>query len=348
MRSDEVEALLDEELQTFYPDLNTDGIHIECRPYSQRSTYPLIRCRILRDGTQIGPALIAKYTPVYPDNIEGSTEFEHLRLMESQLSGRSDLKVPHAVAFLADRNLLITEETGGIRFPRILMRDCSMFTPSSRYERLRLHIRRCGDWLAEFHRATGSVEKQAFGEDYRKEIETKLSALTEFGFPAACARLVRETVDQLSSYGETHHTMYSGFHGDFGPQNIHIDGESVCVFDLSYNRKTPIYDDIGYFGVTLETMNPFPRHIFFLRSRAMKLQSDFLDGYFPRDGVTSHDRIMLDGYYLKALLYRCHKQRRNVAGMSAPIRIYFDRFKVGRSYPRRIERQCISIQDGIK
>ena len=127
---------------------------------------------------------------------------------------------------------------------------------------------------------------------------------------------------------------------DFGPQNIHVGDGWICVFDLSYARPACVFEDITYFLVTLETLNPFPRQPFFSRKNAMALRMPFLQGYFGVGPLDSETRIFLEGYYLKALVLRCVKQRRNVRRRPLPVKIAFDMFKTGRYYPRRIERQC--------
>ena len=75
----------------------------------------------------------------------------------------------------------------------------------------------------------------------------------------------------------------------------------------------------------------------------MALRMPFLQGYFGVGPLTRETQIFLEGYYLKALILRCVKQRRNVRRRPLPVKIAFDRFKIGRYYPLRIQRQCDHI-----
>ena len=102
-------------------------------------------------------------------------------------------------------------------------------------------------------------------------------------------------------------------HGDYGPQNVHVGEGYVYVFDLNYHVAAPVYDDIDYFLVTLETMNPYPRQWFFDRARVAAMRDPFLDAYFAGAPPDPARKVYLEGYYLKSLLFRCAKQRRNTA-----------------------------------
>jgi Ser/Thr protein kinase RdoA (MazF antagonist) len=328
----------------YFPGVDREKLETECRPFSERSTYPLYLCRLNRAGGT-GPVAgaVVKFAPVHPDNNEGLTEFEHLKLLHDKLGDDGALRVPRPLDFYGDVNALVTEEVKGERFSRILLRDTGYFTSGDRRQTLHLTIDRCGQWLARFHELTGCGKANAFDTPFREGLNHRIRILKRFGFPVGTEKRISDTVSALEEYGSRVHAPFADLHGDFGPQNVHVGDNWICVFDLSYARQAPVFDDITYFLVTLETVNPFPRQPFFKRRSAMALRAPFLQGYFGVGPIDRKTSIFLEGYYLKALLYRCVKQRRNVGRRPLPVRIAFDKFKIGRYYPRRIQQQCDRI-----
>jgi hypothetical protein len=325
----------------YFPGVDREKLESKCWPFSERSTYPLYLCRLSEsDGAGPVAGAIVKFAPVYPDNNEGLTEFEHLKLLHDQLGSDGPLRVPRPLDFYGDVNALVTEEVSGERFSRILLRDTSLFTGGERRQTLHQTIDWCGQWLSRFHELTGRGEDNAFDDTFRSDIQRRIRVLRRFGFPVRTEKRISETIKALEEYGDRVHAPYADYHGDFGPQNVHVGDGWICVFDLSYARAACVYDDISYFLVTLETMNAFPRQPFFSRRNAMALRMPFLQGYFGVGPLARETQIFLAGYYLKALVLRCVKQRRNVRRRPLPVKIAFDKFRIGRYYPRRIEQQC--------
>ena len=199
--------------------------------------------------------------------------------------------------------------------------------------------------MSSFHRATARGEAHPFGDEFREGLRRKLRTLRPFGFPRETAELAERTVERLAERTAARTVPFAARHGDFGPQNFHVGDQWLCVFDLSYNTSAAVYDDITYFLVTLETLNPLPRYPFFSRRKALALRGPFLEGYFGTDRLDRDTRVFLEGYYLKALVYRAVKQRRNVSRRPMPVRLLFDRTKIAGFYPRRITRQCALVSE---
>jgi hypothetical protein len=77
----------------------------------------------------------------------------------------------------------------------------------------------------------------------------------------------------------------------------------------------------------------------------MALRDNFLAGYFgPDNPLTLEQRILLEGYYLKSLLFRCAKQRRNVTKKGRLMRLVFDLTRIRSYYPKRLRKQCESVE----
>jgi hypothetical protein len=348
-RSETIKKRVLDNAREYFPGLDCSKLEVDCTPFSQKSTYPLYRCRLLNGSTMTPVAgVIVKFAPVFPGHNEGLTEYEHLELMTKSLGTDGDLRVPRPLDFYHDLNALATEEAGGQRFSAELVRDASVFASRDTGRRLHRIIEQSGRWLAEFHRATSRGAGHPFDEGYRDGVRRKLRAIRPFGFPSHTAGLVERTLDELAAGTAGEMAPFADLHGDFGPQNIHVGDDWVCVFDLSYNRAAVVFDDITYFLVTLETLNPFPRHPFFSRRKALALREPFLRGYFGSADLSPGDQLLLEGFYLKALVYRSVKQRRNACRRPLPVKLAFDRTRIARYYPRRITQQCELISKLLK
>ncbi len=344
----EIESRILENASRYFPGLRPGGVVARCEPFRETSSYPLVRCALFdRDTGERRAGVVVKFPPTWSDNNEAETEFHHLTLMAGVV-GTDDgpLRVPRPLDYYPDWTALVTEEVAGERFSRRLLRDASRFAGPETRRALAGCVRDCGRWLRAFHEATAAPGAPPFDAAFRAAVEERLGRLIPHGFPARSVRRILDTVDALVAWSTGRPAPVGDLHGDFGPQNVHTGKDWVCVFDLSYNRKAIVYDDVSYFLVTLETTSPWPRHPFFSRANALALREPFLDGYLGR-APGAEEAQMLEGYYLKALVFRCAKQRRNVASRGRVGAWGFDRVFVARRYPARLERQCARILSAL-
>jgi len=325
----------------YFPEtpLDSASAQVSLRRLGETSSYPLFLAEARApDGT--ARAIVVKFAPVFDDNNEGLTEFRHLRAIHDRLGPAGELRVPRPLDFYDDVNALLMERAGGERLSRVLLRDGGRFAGRDAARHLEATVRRCGEWLAVYHQVTRQGDAAPFGDEFVARVDEKLGLFVCRGFGRATAGRVMDTVHALRAFGRDQRVAVSDQHGDYGPQNAHAGDDFVFVFDLNYHAPAPIYEDIDYFLVTLETMNPYPRQFFFDRRRVQALRAPFLDGYFgatPREPLLE---IYLAGYYLKSLLFRCAKQRRNTAKRGKAALCVFDTARVRRYYPRRLEEQC--------
>lgn len=341
----EIEARIRDNVQRYFPGLPSAGVEVRCEPFAQTSSYPLVHCEVVSPGPPVRRAgVVVKFPPTWSSHDEAETEYRQLRLMEGVVGTTSGpLRVPRPLDYYPDWSALVTEEVGGERFSRRLLRDASRTAGPAAAARLAARVRDCGRWLAAFHQATAAGGAPPFDDTFRELVDERLGRLRPHGLPEHACRRVLETIDALSAWGAGRVAPVAGLHGDFGPQNVHVGEDWVCVFDLSYDRRTIVFDDVSYFLVTLETMGAWPRHPLFERARALALRDPFLEGY--RGGAPAGDSsTILEGYYLKALVFRSAKQRRNVARRGRVWAAAFDRVFLARRYPERLERQCRRIQ----
>jgi hypothetical protein len=237
----------------------------------------------------------------------------------------------------------VVERVGGERFSRRFLRDGGRFAGAAAAARLENGVRLCGRWLSAFHDAHRRGEVAPFGDEFANSVEEKLAFFTAHGLDRAAADTVRSTLERLHAFGRLRRVTLADQHGDFGPQNVHVGDGHIYVFDLNYHTAAPVYEDVDYFLVTLETMNPYPRQWLFDRGRVELLRAPFLEGYFGPGDDALRD-VLLSGYYLKSLLFRCAKQRRNTARRGRAAVAVFDALRLRGFYPRRLVRQCALVR----
>jgi hypothetical protein len=325
---------------TYFPDAGfaPGSTTVAIERLGETSSYPLFAVRV-GEGENARGAIV-KFAPVFDENNEGETEYRHLVTMHARLAAIPELRVPRPLDFYDDINALVMERVGGERFSRVILRDAGFFAPRDAAFPLLTAARRCGSWLAAYHDATHVRDASPFSDDFVGQIQQKLAGFGTQGFPDAAAATVMRTVERLHRAGGSRRVPVADQHGDYGPQNVHCGDDHVCVFDLNYHRSAPIYEDVVYYLVTLETMNPFPRQWFFDRRCVRAMREPFLSGYFGDTRFSTEHTLCIEGYYLKALLFRCAKQRRNTAKRGALPLALFDAQRIRHWYPQRLLRQC--------
>jgi hypothetical protein len=291
---------------------------VTLRPFSTASTYPLYIVEI-DAGSGAPQRLVVKFPPVFGAHREGLAEFTNLRAMAARLGSSRELRVPRALDYWEDVNALVTEHRPGVRFSTRIL-SARRFASSRSRDSLARTATLCGKWLRVYHETTSRGDGPAVDDRYRAVVERDLDRKPARGPLAALRRPVREAVDCAASALSGRRVPFAVRHGDFSPDNVHIDGEGICVFDLSHHAPAPVYDDVAFFLVTLDTMNPYPRYWAFDRRVARALASPFLDGYFGTERAARErtDDAIMGAYVLKNLLTRCLRQR-GVAAAAGPL-----------------------------
>jgi len=179
----------------------------------------------------------------------------------------------------------------------------------------------------------------AIDERYVNIVRRDLSRLPERGPLRDMGARIDASLDSIVAALSTRTAPVAVRHGDFSPDNVHVNDGGICVFDLSHHVAAPVHDDITFFLVTLDTMNPYPRYVAFNRRMARRLASPFLDGYYgaDRDRRERDESALIGAYALKNLLTRCLKQRRTAAAAGSLALAAFDRLWVAGLYHDLIE-----------
>ncbi len=323
------------------------GSNVNLRRYSTTSTHPLYIADVTPEKGET-QRLVVKFAPIFGRHREGQAEFDNLRVMAARLGTSSLLRVPRALDYYEDVNALITEHRPGPRFSKRILSAPRWFVSARARGALERTSQQCGEWLQIYHDATSRGEGPAIDERFVATMRRDLERIPPRGPLSASRVAIENALGTIMGTLSGRNVPLAVRHGDFSPDNVHLDGEGICVFDLSHHLHAPVYDDVTFFLVTLDTMNPYPKNLAFDRRVARSLASPFLDGYFGREraGREEGDGDVIAAYTLKNLLTRCLRQRR-VATAAGPLALAaFDGILVAGRYRELFARVIERVAGG--
>ena len=292
---------------------------VRLRQYGKSSTHPLYLAEIHLE-TGAPQRVVVKFAPIYGQHREGAAEFANLSAMAARLGPAGHLHVPRPLDYWEDINALVTEYRPGRRFSAEILSAPPWFVSGRARVSLARTSGQCGEWLRIYHDTTSRGDGPAVDERFIAVVRRDLGRIPPRGALQTLKDPIERTLEQAAGSLGSRSVPVAVRHGDYSPDNVHLDGEGICVFDLSHHLAAPVYDDITFFLVTLETMNPYPRHVAFDRRIARALALPFLDGYFGADRARRErdGAAVMAAYMLKNLLTRCLKQRR-IAAAAGPL-----------------------------
>ena len=303
---------------------------VNLTPYHTTSSYPLYLAEVAT-GRGEPRHVVIKFAPIFGSHREGQAEFANLRVMSARLGPSEYLHVPRPLDYWEDVNALVTEHRPGPRFSSRILSAPPWFAPRASLVR---PARQCGEWLRIYHDATSQGNGPAIDERFVATMRRDLGRIPSRGPLHALRPRIEASLESITTSLAEQRVPVSVRHGDFSPDNVHLDGDGICVFDLSHHRTAPVYDDIAFFLVTLDTMNPYPKYWAFNRRVARALAAPFLEGYFGRDQarLARDPSRVLAAYTLKNLLTRCLRQRAVASAAGGLARAAFDSLWVGGHY----------------
>ena len=338
--------LLQQRVRDYYPELAGEVVVSEAFPLRERSTYPIFLLEL--QGRTAIRKIVIKFAPVFSENNEGLTEYRNMvSLNQRGPANDPELGLVRALDFFPETNALITEFVEGRRFSHSLLPGCSLGAGTESRHAVQEHSRAAGRWLAMFHGAGLGADSGSVG------------TLADSSLLATCSELVAQarrlgvlwrTLDEVSRFLDwlgPHLGRLPGpqapVHGDYAPQNMVIGDGRLFVFDLQRSFAEVAYHDIAYFLVTLETLNPFPKHPLFVRARARQLGGDFLLGYFGRP-LEAPEQSAIGVLYVRNLLQRALKQYRSLTRRIPPAA---GRLAVEMRYPPLLRREIAALRKSL-
>ena len=282
------------------------------RPFQERSTYPLYLFDLkFGDRTE---QVVVKFAPVFPENNEGQTEFLNMRQIWRDAPSEPDgLGLVRPLDFYEETDALVSELVESTRFSPWMMKDCEFGASFEQQAELRRRISLAGRWLRLLHDTTRAPDSCTLAEStFLPRFEELAVRLNEHGLLSRSTEQLRKFfVAAISRHGDLR-VPNALVHGDYGPQNMAFADGKLYVFDLQRKFSEIVFHDLAYFLVTLKTLNPYPTYPRFNRSRAVSLESPFLEGYFSGQS-TPNEQILLDLLVLRNLYQRALKQFQNLS-----------------------------------
>lgn len=333
-RIDSVYPRLQEHIAKYFPHLHGQPVIFRAAPIraGSNTTYRVELHSAVTDRTPLAEVIVKFNPPHKPQQIE----FDHLKLLFEHRT--PSLMVPRPLDYFPDLNALVTAKVGGEQLSKLILQHLHLLAGRQRRDWIASRLQLSGQWLANYHRLTQRSPAPPFTQEWVQASYALLDKLELAGFPRSALAAARDVFHRLHEFGKAQLTPYAERHGDYGLYNIHATNEGVCVFDFNDRRPECIYEDVSFVGVTLETMNAWPRHPLFARRAAIAMRKHFLIGYFGT--IERCCATLLEGYALRHFLRLCLRQRQRLARRQGAWLIVFDALRMRGFYRRRVLAQC--------
>jgi hypothetical protein len=210
------------------------------------------------------------------------------------------------LAVLPVERTIVMEESRSVSLARLLKR-CHRLAISQQPLELRNAFRYAGAWLRRYHGLSLLSHTRPRHAD-RKEF---IDSVRRVGFFLAGAvghdEFLRAVIDRVSVLARAalpSQLPLGLAHTDFAPRNVLVDSAgSVAAIDTLGRWQAPLYEDIGYFLVALQTgeVQMYSQGLWLTEALLQEFETAFLDGYFesarlPRQAVRLFE--------VQSLLYR--------------------------------------------
>lgn len=193
-----------------------------------------------------------KLPHIKPDNADFvrdrmHAEFRILRELDNHFSDRAGLAVVTPIAVLAEPVGLVTEETPGETFQKVLVKGVRL--PASTWRRSRIFAlsHRCGQWLRAFHEITRNETIEAKWDETLVYCEQRLSLLVTSPYAKFDHKITERIRNKIVENIEKMRRMPNavcGRHNDFAGHNIIVTGPTaISVLDFSmFDYDSPAFD----------------------------------------------------------------------------------------------------------
>jgi hypothetical protein len=143
-----------------------------------------------------------------------------------------------------------------------------------------------GAWLREFHRLPPlphTTERHGSRSEFIRSIHTFAEYLGRLMRQARSFQNVASEIDRAARKILPEQLPMGAAHGDYVLRNILVgDDGRIAAFDTTASWRAPIFEDIGYFLVGLETSRPqtYSQGWVFSPALVAECRRAFLEGYF--------------------------------------------------------------------
>lgn len=296
----------------YFPDedFSNPGVAVVTAPF--RTTNPVYVIELTSSASGAVKRTIAKVTPDDEASHGGRDEYDMLKLLYGHpLLVSKGFHVPKPIDFFASQKTVLLEIIEGEKLGAIIRRQNSIAASIESRQRLEALLRRCGECLRAIHEITAGGTSKGIPDDLQIKVRASLAKLNSEGAlnNRLCAE-VNSLVDRALCLQAGREFRLSKQHGDFHPGNVIVEGDGMAVIDFTFAEKNIVYNDIGQFLLSLETIIPYPGNFFFAFGRLRILGRCFLEGYFRDISSLGKDEwLLIHLFKLRNALIRLNVRR---------------------------------------
>jgi tRNA A-37 threonylcarbamoyl transferase component Bud32 len=304
------------------------------------STYPIYRFRVSCPGLARPMDVFVKFAPKEDGRNEGLIEFENLKRMhEGTKDGIYRYRSPRPLDYWTDVDALVTEGFEGEPFIDALKRQNTVYASREARAGLRANVEAVAGWFRHFHSLDAGIERVPHVDAFEKG-EEAIDALKGSGFNADIISSIEGIRREISAMcgRQGPYLLSATKHGDPALDNILVRGTEVCVLDLSYSERAPVFEDIARFAVALETINPYPAAPDYSFKGSAELKDAFLRVYLSGKPQNAVGEALLHGFILNEILLRCRTHLKTAGNYNLIVRGVFD-IVIKKIYTRLLKRE---------
>lgn len=232
-------------------------------------------------------------------------EYDILDFLWPRFRGITGCSVPRPIAVLPESETVIMEFIEGSLLEEHMDRSLLYGTSRSRFREVKQLFFLAGSWLKHFQEFTDvGNSKEGNLDSIHEKIETRLNFLEISQDP----RVPKGIKDRVLKYVQTHTYPYAdnirltGRHGDFGPWNIMVRGDEICVIDfMGYRSDLPALDPLKM----LSCFDTMRSRFAFNKRRIDELEQSFLSGFGEIPYTSVHMLKLCRIYHLVCNIYAC-------------------------------------------
>jgi hypothetical protein len=186
-------------------------------------------------------------------------EFAALESVRRRFNGPFLDTVPAPIALLADVQAMVRTKLPGLSLNRILQREANAVCGPLWRRRIGKTAYLVGAWLRRFHEGTRKPALLHNHQVLTDELTKQLQQCKSRGFDVDLLEHVLKSATLVSKRLEGQNVPAAARHGDFIPENILLDRNSVCVVDFqNFGECDVIYKDVSTFVTYVTVMAARP------------------------------------------------------------------------------------------
>jgi aminoglycoside phosphotransferase len=307
---------------TYFPSMVGRDIDVEVTQERIRQFSRVYRCRVRSgvDSRQVfvkvpvdSPALKQegvsdetvradrpRLVPLLSASFEAQLEHAALTDLADHFEGCNDrhLGVPRVLDILAESAVVVE----AIDLPTLSNRllAAHRFTARSSRDALQPAFRIAGSWLQAFHTlptSDRSQERLAGREDVVALMRRFVDYLRDAGGSSRFLNSLEHQFERAARDELPEQLPLVCTHGDFGLHNLFVDADNrVLGFDTLAYWKTPLYEDLAYFLLLLDSIPPsFVKRSWLSRPQDLAAyRRAFLTGYFGSRPIPQRRLLLFD------------------------------------------------------